>query len=219
MENTKKAFGYLRVSGKGQVEGDGFDRQREAIAGYAAAHGIEIVRFFQEEGVSGTKDLENRPALQELMVALLSNGVRTVVIEKLDRLARDMMVQETILGDMRKNGFELLSVAEPDLCTDDPSRTLVRQMFGAVAQYEKSMLVIKLRVARQRMRIKTGRCEGRKSFGAREGEADTLAQLTSLRSSGLNYEQIARQMNEEGTKTRAGRPWFPATIRRILLAQ
>jgi DNA invertase Pin-like site-specific DNA recombinase len=106
----------LRLLRKGQVEGDGFDRHREAIAGYAAAHGIEIVRFFQEEGVSGTKDLENRPALHELMVALLSNGVGTVVIEKLDRLARDLMVQETILGDMRKNGFELLSVAEPDLC-------------------------------------------------------------------------------------------------------
>jgi hypothetical protein len=31
------------------------------------------------------------------------------------------MVQETIVGDLRKNGFELLSVAEPDLCSDDPT--------------------------------------------------------------------------------------------------
>ena len=42
----------------------------------------------------------------------------------LDRLARDLMVQETIIGDMRRQGFELVSVTEPDLCNDDPKRKL-----------------------------------------------------------------------------------------------
>ena len=94
-----EAFAYLRVSGKGQIDGDGFLRQRAAIKVYADGHGIRIVRYFEEQGVSGTKDLENRPALQEMLLALMSNGVRTVLIEKLDRLARDLMVQETIVGD------------------------------------------------------------------------------------------------------------------------
>ena len=67
-----KAFAYLRVSGKGQVEGDGFTRQLEAIKKYAKANDIKIIRVFREEGVSGTKDLENRPALSELMTALHS---------------------------------------------------------------------------------------------------------------------------------------------------
>jgi DNA invertase Pin-like site-specific DNA recombinase len=66
--------------------------------------------------------------------------VRTVVIEKLDRLAHDLMVQETIIADLRKHGFELASVAEPDLMANDPTRILVRQMMGAVAQYEKSQI-------------------------------------------------------------------------------
>jgi DNA invertase Pin-like site-specific DNA recombinase len=43
----------------------------------------------------------------ELMEALARNGTRLVLIEKLDRLARDLLVQETILGDLRKCGFEL----------------------------------------------------------------------------------------------------------------
>ena len=46
-----KAFAYLRVSGKGQIEGDGFTRQLEAIKGYAAAHGIKIVQVFREEAL------------------------------------------------------------------------------------------------------------------------------------------------------------------------
>src|SRR5260370_292909 len=108
-----KAFAYLRVSGKGQLDGDGFTRQRAAIESYAKAHGIKIVRFFEELGVSGTKDMDARPALQETLVALLSNGVKTVLIEKLDRLARDLMVQEAIIKDLKKQGFELISVAEP----------------------------------------------------------------------------------------------------------
>ena len=98
----EKAYGYLRVSSQGQVEGDGFTRQRAAIEGYAKAHGVKIVRWFEKKGVSGSEELVDRPAFQQMLVALLSNGVRTVIIEKLDRLARDLMVQETILGDMRK---------------------------------------------------------------------------------------------------------------------
>jgi hypothetical protein len=40
-----EAFGYLRVSGRGQLAGDGFPRQREAIQRYADAHGIKIARW------------------------------------------------------------------------------------------------------------------------------------------------------------------------------
>src|SRR5215469_2260549 len=97
-----KAFSYLRVSGRGQIEGDGFDRQTEAIRKYAAGHGIEIVEVFREEGVSGTKEMDDRPALAGLLAALEENGIRTVLIEKLDRLARDLMVQETIIADMQR---------------------------------------------------------------------------------------------------------------------
>jgi DNA invertase Pin-like site-specific DNA recombinase len=214
-----KAFAYLRVSGKGQLDGDGFPRQKAAIKAYADAHGIRIVRWFQEEGVSGTKDLENRPALQELMVALHANGTRLVLIEKLDRLARDLMVQETIIGDLRKHGFEIISVAEPDLCSDDPSRKLVRQIFGAISEYERAMIVLKLRGARQRIRSKEGRCEGRKPFGDRPGEQKVIERALALQTAGMNYSQIAETLNTEKLATRAGGQWFPATVSRILQAQ
>src|SRR5271156_3939095 len=120
-----KAFAYLRVSGRGQLEGDGFTRQLAAIKKHATAKGIKIIRIFREEGVSGTKDLEGRPALQDLLVALHSNGTKLVLVERLDRLARDLMIQESIIADMRKNSLELVSVMEPDLLQDDPSRKLM----------------------------------------------------------------------------------------------
>jgi len=211
-----RAYAYLRVSGKGQLEGDGFTRQKTAIQAYARTNGIRVVKWFEEQGVSGTKDLENRPALQDMLIALHGDGVRLVLIEKLDRLARDLMVQETILGDLRKHEFEIISVAEPDLCSDDPSRKLVRQVFGAIAEYERAMIVLKLRAARERMRKRQGRCEGRKPFGTRPGEQEVLDRMLALKAEGSNFSEIANALNADQVPTRANGLWYPATVSRIL---
>jgi DNA invertase Pin-like site-specific DNA recombinase len=56
-----KAFGYLRVSGKGQEAGDGYTRQLQSISRYAAANDIKVVRIFKERGVSGEKELKDSP--------------------------------------------------------------------------------------------------------------------------------------------------------------
>ena len=81
----KKAYAYLRVSGKAQVEGDGFERQLLAIKKYAAAHGVRIAKVFREEGVSGTTDWDDRAAFTEMMGLLLANGTRMVLVENLSR--------------------------------------------------------------------------------------------------------------------------------------
>lgn len=211
-----KAFGYLRVSGKGQVDGDGFPRQKAAIKAYAEANGIKVVRWFQEKGVSGTNDLGDRPALVELLDALAASKVKLVLIEKLDRLARDLMVQETIIGDLRKRGFDLVSVTEPDLLQTDPTRVLMRQIFGAISQYEKTMIVMKLRGARQRKKAAEGRCEGRKPYGTFEGEGAAIDRMRELRVSGLGFDRIAAQLNAEGVKPRAGDRWHGIVVNRIL---
>ena len=211
-----KAFGYLRVSGKGQVDGDGFPRQLQAINGYAAAHDIAIVKVFREKGVTGSKESMDRPAFAEMMTALHSNGVRTIIIEKLDRVARDLMVQEATIADLQKHGFTLVSGAEPDLMASDPTRILMRQLMGAVAQYDKSQIVLKLRGARMRMRAKEGRCEGRKPYGFFDGEEAVIERMKALRATGLGFDRIAAQLNAEGLKTRTGARWHGLVVNRIL---
>jgi DNA invertase Pin-like site-specific DNA recombinase len=133
----QRAFSYLRVSGKDQVRGDGFPRQRSAIKAFAAKHAYRIVREFREEGVSGAIETMDRPAWSEMMTELHSDGVRTIIVEKLDRLARDLMVQEACIADLRKNGFTLVSVAEPDLMESDPTRVLMRHYEGEQAAIDR----------------------------------------------------------------------------------
>jgi DNA invertase Pin-like site-specific DNA recombinase len=215
-----KALAYLRVSGKAQIEGDGFPRQRETIARYAKAHAIDIADECRDEGVSGTKDLEHRDGLGELMTRLRANGIRLVLVERADRLARDLMVSEVILNQFRELGVTVLAAdSGTDLTAgdDDPTRVLIRQVLGAVAQFEKSVIVAKLRAARVRKRRATGRCEGRKPFGAKPGEVETLALIRRLRrkprgGARLSYDAIAARLNAGGVPTRTGKAWMGATV-------
>jgi DNA invertase Pin-like site-specific DNA recombinase len=216
---VKTAFAYLRVSGKGQLEGDGFTRQREAIDLYAKAQNIEIVQTFEEEGVSGKTDLENRPALTDLIASLDVAGTRLVLVERLDRLARFLTVQESILQDLKRKKFDLVSVTEPDLCSDDPTRTLMRQVLGAFSEYERSIIVLKLRGARQRMKKKSGRCEGRKPYGKTLAERETIQRMKVLRSGRYSYEEIAAALDSEGLAPRSGRSWNAIVVNRILQVQ
>lgn len=203
----------------GQVDGDGFTRQSDAIARYAATVDLSIVQTFREEGVSGAKDLEHRPALQGLLMAIEAGDVRVVLIEKLDRLARDLMVQETILGDLRKRGITVISVSEPDLCSDDPSRKLMRQIFGAIAEYDKAMIVLKLRGARQRMKARTGRCEGSKAFGSSDAHRPVIDRILSLRNAGMAVDTIADSLNAEGLKSKTGGKWYGSSVRNMLMRE
>jgi site-specific DNA recombinase len=212
-----KAFAYLRVSGKGQVEGDGFTRQLEAIKKYAAHADIKIVKVYREEGVSGTTDWESRPAFSEMMAAMLANGTRTVLVERLDRCARDLMVQESIIADFKRKGLSIISVNEPDLCSDDPSRVLMRQMLGAFFQYEKTLLVAKLKGARIRAKAANGVCEGRKPYGTRPGEVQVIERIRSLRDTGMAIDTIAETLNAEGIKPRSGSQWYGSSVRNVLM--
>jgi DNA invertase Pin-like site-specific DNA recombinase len=216
----KKAYGYLRVSGQGQVEGDGLVRQEKAIREYATANGYTIHKIFRDEGVSGT--LEDRPALARLLLNLEENGhgIKTVIIERVDRLARDLMVQENIIADFQKQGFDLISATEgADLLSADPTRKLVRQVLGAIAEYDKSMLVLKLRASRERKRAKVGKCEGRKSYS--EAMPEVLKEIRRLRRARKGqprrtYVKVAAELNAGGYKTMTGKAFSGQTVQSIL---
>jgi len=211
-----KCFAYLRVSGKDQLQGDGFDRQLLACQTWAANNGAEIAEVFREKGVSGTKEMDDRPTLSELFAALDENGIKTVVIEKLDRLARDLMVQEAIIKDFMAHGYTLISAYEPDLCSNDPTRKLIRQVIGAISEYDKTMTVQKLRAARERKRLRGEHANGVYAFGMLSGEEVALAEIRRLRAGGMTCSAIAGELNRAGLATRSKGQWIGPTIAKIV---
>lgn len=215
----KKAFAYLRASAKGRFGRHGFLRQLEAIRAFGKQRGIKIVAVFREEVVRGAKPPGNRPEFLKMVAALHADGVRLVLVEKLNRLAPGIVAQELLMRDLRKQGFELISVAEPQMSQDGPSsptRKLIRQIMGAIADHEKSMIVLRLRVARLRAKTKTGRCEGAKPYGTLPSERDVVERMKALRASGMSFDRIAERLNAGGVKPRRGVKWYGITINKIL---
>jgi DNA invertase Pin-like site-specific DNA recombinase len=223
--SKSQAVGYLRISGLGQVNGDGLERQAQAVARYARRAGLAIVETYRDAGVSGTKDLGDRPGLAALLDRIDSNGVRVVLVERADRIARDLIVSETILGQLRTRGVKVFDCEGVELTAadGDPTRRLIRQVLGAVSEFDRRVTVLKLRAARERVRAREGRCEGRKAFGSRPAERSVLARIKALHRHGspmrrgrLSCAKIAEILNAEGVPTRTGTRWQPGTVWGIL---
>ncbi len=212
------AVAYLRCSGLGQVDGDSFPRQTEAINSFASRHRFQIVAMFKDEGVSGTVESECREGFSEMIDRIASNCVRVVIVERSDRLARDLMVSEMLISRLKRLGVRVIDASSGMELTDstDPSRVLMRQIMGAVDQYGKSELVAKLRKARRRIRQVNGRCEGRKPYGSRESEYSTLTRIMVLDSQSMTSRLIAQTLNAEGFVTRYGHAWNFGSVARII---
>lgn len=223
MADKNQAVAYLRVSGLGQIDGDGFDRQRESIAKYALRQGLTVVQEFRDEGVSGTNELADRVGLSALVDRLESNGVRIVLVETASRLARDLMVSEVILARFRAAGVQVIEAdSGTDLTVSDgnPTAKLIRQILGAVAEFDRAVTVAKLAGARARIRRDKGRCEGRLPYGAKPGEAEIVAKIKALRrkpkgGDRLSYAAVAEALNAEGIPTRQGGQWRPSTVQNV----
>jgi DNA invertase Pin-like site-specific DNA recombinase len=217
------AASYIRVSGKSQGDGDGFPRQSETIKKFAKSQGFSLVDSYQDV-ISGTKELSDRDGLAELLDRLESNGIKTVLVERADRLARDLVVGEVILRQFRDLGVRVLAAdsgADLTAADDDPTRVLIRQVLGAVSQFEKSVIVLKLRAARNRKRRTVpGWSEGRKPFGHFPGEATALKRIKELRRKPRgkkrpSYQTVADALNTEGHTTRTGIEWNRGCVHAI----
>ena len=218
----QEAVSYVRVSGRSQVDGDGPERQRHAIGRFAKSSGLALREEFSDLGVSGAKELSDRPGLAALLDRLESNGVRIVIVERADRLARDLMVQEVIVSQFAKVGARILTSDGVDLTSsDDPTRRLIRQVLGAVAEFEKNVVVLKLRAARDRKRARGERVEGVKPYGTFAAEQAVLERMRLLRRKRpkdrrRSLQEIALQLNAEGHRNRAGRSWSPQMVHHVL---
>src|SRR5262245_1965758 len=165
-QRIQRAFAYLRTSSAANVgsDKDSDRRQRDAIMAFAKRAGYELAGEFHDAAVSGADHIEARPGFAEMLKTIAGNGVRTIIVETANRFARDLMVQEVGFAKLRELGIELVAADSPNAFLDDgPTSKLIRQVLGAVAEFDKAMTVAKLRGAGDRKRRDQGKCEGRKS--------------------------------------------------------
>lgn len=213
------AYVYCRVSGSTQASEDanGIPRQLDSCSRFAAENNIEIDGEPFIEAYTGT-DLENRPQLRRMREQLMSGATKTVIIESLTRIARDLLVQESIIGDFRKHGITLLSATrgEEELCGNDPTRKFIRQVLGAVSEFERSVIVKRMQDGKRRARAAGRSIGGRHSYGRDPREVELVNRVFHLRRSGFNLVRITAVLEEEGFRTRKGTLLKPMQVSRIL---
>ena len=218
------AFAYLRTSSAANVgaDKDSDKRQREAIRAYADRAGYEIVDEFYDQAVSGSDRIDERPGFQRMLARIAGNGVHTILVENASRFARDLAVQLAGHDMLKREGIELIPVDAPDhFINDTPTAVLVRQVLGAISEFDKANTVAKLRAARERKRKEQGKCEGRKSHAELRPEAVTLARKLRRQSPKTHrpmhsLRTVAGELAKAGYLNSNGRPFSASSVMSML---
>lgn len=207
--------GYHRVSTDRQGRsGLGLDAQREAISRYLARIGGELVGEFTEVESGKRAD---RPELARAL-DLCRRKKATLLIAKLDRLSRSV----AFISNLMESRVEFRAVDMPE------ANRLTIHILAAVAEHERAMISERTKAAMAQAKLR-GVKLGNPRIG--EGEparanvraADAFAfkvwpVIEEMVLAGLSLRAMARELNEQGIKTRTGKAWAASTVRNVIIS-
>lgn len=225
------AIGYARVSSQEQKLGQTIELQEKAIKERAATEGWRLLRIERDDALTGSNGLDTRRGLAGALAACEAGEAELLVVTEYGRLARDLVLQETLIQRLGAVGVRVLAIMEPEVGGDEHTRTLIRQVLGAVKQYERAVIRARMEAGRARAMAEGRRGQGQPPYGWKAAERDekgrrgrlsehpdeqaVLARLDAMRAAGLSLREICRALDAEGIKARRG-AWHPDTVRRAL---
>ena len=212
----KNVCAYYRTSSNTNVgnDKDSKKRQQHSVKTYTQSKGLNVVNEFYDKGVSGTLDVLNRPSFMEMLNYCEENKVSIICFESACRMSRDLITMETGFQYLTSLGYKLISVSNPDTFIEDtPTSTMIRQVLGVISQFEKSNLVKKLQVARDRKsklnkskgiidRNGNGKCAGKKRLSEKHPELAKMVvnyrkMIDTKTHKPLSYRKISARLKEE----------------------
>jgi DNA invertase Pin-like site-specific DNA recombinase len=225
-----------RVSTVGQaVDGYGLDAQeadcrrwnkQQPAGGHRLVHSVVDG---EKHNTSGKSTIDEREGLMEAMQWIVDGKADGILAPNLDRLARELTVQEAVLAYVWALGGSVFTADHGEHLEDDetdPMRTAMRQMRGVFHQLDRGLIRKRLREGRQAKSSKGGYAYGAPRFGQQavdnelvehESEAETLALALKWRDEeGLGARAICRRLNELGLPSKRGGLWHPTTVARML---
>jgi DNA invertase Pin-like site-specific DNA recombinase len=216
----KLAVGYARTSSATNVgaDKDSLKRQVAAILSYAQANKYEVVQTFYDAAVKGTDNILERKQFAELLQYCSINGITTIIVEDVSRFGRDLLVQLTGANYLKKQGIQLIPANAPDYFLEDsPTASLIRNVLGCLADWQKNDMCHKLSVARARTKSLKGRCEGRLPITMTAPDAVNLAKkLARARKRKPSLYSIARALADAGYLNSKGNVYSTNTVKAML---
>lgn len=212
---------YIRVSTEEQAkEGYSIGAQQKLLNAWATVKGADSVTEYIDEGKSA-KNLR-RPAIQRMIQDCKDRKLDAVIVWKLDRLARNLRDQITLVEDVfRANGIDFVSATEA-FDTSTSSGRLVMNMLGAVAQNERENTSDRVRMVMTEM-SRTGRhmagvplygfdVDANHNYIINAREAEAVRMIFRMKAEGEGYGAIISALTASGFTTRKGEPFKKNTI-------
>src|SRR5215471_8031104 len=187
---------YLRVSTN---NGQTTDYQRRELEAVAKRSGWNVVEVFEDNGVSGAKGRDKRPAFDRLLKAVTVRKIDMVAAWSIDRLGRSMQHLVGFLGELQAVGCDLY-LHQQRLDTTTPSGRAMFQMCGVFAEFERGMIRERVNAGLARARAKG------KRLGRRPIDPGVEVKVRELRAKKLGIIKIAKELGGVGTVQRVVTP-------------
>lgn len=193
-----KAVAYYRTSSASGVgdDKDSENRQRSAVQKHASINDTVIVKEFYDAAVSGADHLIERDGFNELMDFISSEGIKVILVETVNRIARDVFVQLTGYQLLKSHSVILVPVDDPkhfENIEDNPMAEAIMIIMATLSMLDKKMLCKRMRSGIKKKRLESGRCEGRKPV-----PVEAVEMARRLRNGGLSLRYISRKLSDSG---------------------
>jgi DNA invertase Pin-like site-specific DNA recombinase len=147
VKSAKRVALYVRVSTDGQT----VENQRRDLRASAKRHGWLVVETFDDNGVSGAKSRDERPAMRRLMEGVGRKDFDMVAAWSVDRLGRSLQDLVGFLGELQAKGVDLF-LHKQGLDTSTPAGKAMFQMLGVFSEFERAMIQERVRAGLARAR-------------------------------------------------------------------
>lgn len=182
---TIRAALYARVS----TDEQSTDAQLRELRTVAEAKGWEVVAEFVDSGVSGTKRLQDRTKGAAMLKAATQGKVDVVAAWSVDRLGRSLQDLIGTMTDLHALGLDLY-LHRQAIDTRTPTGRAMFGMLGVFAEFERSMIVERVRSGMARAKAK-----GTKSgnpIGRPQVSSAVEDSIRALRAEGFGMLKIAK---------------------------
>jgi DNA invertase Pin-like site-specific DNA recombinase len=198
----KRAAIYLRVSTVDQTTAN----QEQALREAAERSGLEIVKVYQDHGISGAKGREKRPDFDALCRDATKRQFDVVMAWSVDRLGRSLQDLVSFLSELHALGIDLF-LHQQGLDTRTPAGKAMFGMMGVFAEFERSIIQERVRAGLRRAK-REGKRLGRPSLPAETQEA-----IRTALAGGLSIRKTAAQFHvDPSTVQNIKRPFVGAGI-------
>jgi DNA invertase Pin-like site-specific DNA recombinase len=209
-----KVIGYARVSTAEQVESRaGLTVQHNAITAEAARRGWELIRIYEDLGLSGGS-LTARGGLRDALAALQTQDADVLMVAKVDRLSRSLRDFAGLLELSRSQGWALIAL-DLGVDTSTPQGEMLANVLAVFSQFERRLIGQRTSEAFQ-----VKKSQGVQLGRPRQVPDEVLVRVRELRSDGLSLRAIAGILDDDGVATGHGAPtWSGEAVRRMLNAR